>query len=418
VVKLGSTLGWMTLLVAIGCGGGGRGGDADPGDDMNMPVDDAGVVPGVEVCNGSDDNGNDLVDEACGCGAGETQACFPGPVDQNALERCKLGVQMCDPNLSEFGGWSSCDGYVECDVLEKEFVYGEEENVRPVDIVMVIDQSGSMSDEIASVKTNVNMLTTTLVNSGIDFRFTMVAQKSTSAADTDKYRICVPTPLASADCGDNTRFKHISDINCATYGCQGVDSWDALTTLEARISDIESFMREDSLRVFIVVSDDNPSDGYQDEVDGQEFHDFISVRPGFEDYVFHSVVGDSTCPTSGGNSIANVGTDFLFLSMQTSGIVAPICSANWSQTFQDFATNILSRTLLYSLSDDPENPLDNLPYDVVALDFVDPASGTRIPQPRGTVWDYNPDNNSVTLFDGFTPSNGTKMIVKYRMAKE
>lgn len=417
MVKLGTTLGLLSLLLAFGCGGSDRGGSGNPGDDDNNPTGDAGTdpAPGVEICNGSDDNGNGLVDESCGCGQGETQACFPGPVTQNALERCKLGVQACDPTIGEFGGWGTCEGYVECDVFEKEFVYGEEENVRPVDIVMVVDQSESMDAEIAGVKANLNSFTTTLNNSGIDFRFILLAKRGTGT-----YDMCVPAPLGGANCADGTRFKQVDSR---------VYSNDALYAIQQRIDPIEAFMREDSLRVFIVITDDNARANGGTYINGsymsttlllaQPFHDFLLARPGYSDYVFHSVIGDETngsplyC-----DDTADTGTEYLMLSDWTEGLTAAVCTPDWSATFKDFATNILSRTLLYPLSDDPENPLENLPYDVVALDFVDPKTGTRIPQPRGTVWDYNPKTNSVTLFDGFTPSNGTKMIVKYRQVNE
>ncbi|MCA9603131.1 MAG: VWA domain-containing protein [Myxococcales bacterium] len=381
----------VCALALVACGGG-RDNGTGTGGNMNMGLQPDGGVDGAsllsEQCNGSDDDLDSVVDEGCGCQADSSQMCFPGPVSQNALERCQLGVQECT-NDAEFGAWSTCTGWKQCEIIEQQFVYGEEENIRAVDIVMVIDQSGSMSDEIAAVKTNLNTFSTTLVNSGIDFHFILVAERGTGT-----YDMCVPQPLGGPSCADTATFKQV-DVN--------VQSEDSLYIVQQNIAAIESFMRPGSLRVLIEVSDDTPQNwgGTGDALTGMAFQSFISVRPGWEDYVFHSVVGDGTCPGE-----AAAGVDYTWLSMQTGGIIERICTPDWSKTFQNVASNIISRTLLYELQEEP--------YDVVGLDFVDPASGTRIPQKRGLVWDYNPENNSVTLFDGFTPSNGTKLIVQYR----
>ncbi|MCA9581740.1 MAG: hypothetical protein KC416_08085 [Myxococcales bacterium] len=382
----------FTVLLAAACGGGrgdGNGGGlgGGGGNDPNMEQD-AAVDPAVEICNGSDDNGDGRVDEGCPCDLGESQSCFPGAVDQPAWARCQLGVQAC--KAGDLATWDTCEGFKECDLQEQVFIYGETENVRPVDIVIVVDQSGSMSEEIAQVQANLNTFAQTIASSGIDYHVIVLARR-TPKSTSDKYSICIDPPLAGPGCADNTRFRQIDE---------DVQSNDALSLVQENILAIEGFMRQDSLREFIVITDDDAG-GYGGHLEGQPFHDWLVARPGFQDYVFNGVV----C-LQGSCGIGAEGKEYKLLSMLTNGVIEDVESPNWAMTFQNFASNIISKTLFYELNEEP--------FDVWEVAFLDPDTGTEISQPRGVAWDYKRDTNSIVLFDGFTPEAGTKIIVRYQ----
>src|SRR5688572_8911590 len=112
---------------------------------------------------------------------------------------------------------------------------------------MIVDQSGSMNDEIASVRANVNKLSDFLKKSGVDYRFVMIA-----SVNTGSNAICVPQPLAGHGCGENPNVSLPVD--------QQVLSTDALQIVLNTRPLYESFLREDALKVFIPVTDDNSAD--------------------------------------------------------------------------------------------------------------------------------------------------------------
>lgn len=76
--------------------------------------------PSDEQCNGYDDDLDGIVDDGCGCEAGQTQACWLGVPGQEQVGLCAAGVQACDTSVVEFPEWGPCEGAVaptwdECD---------------------------------------------------------------------------------------------------------------------------------------------------------------------------------------------------------------------------------------------------------------------------------------------------------------
>src|SRR6185436_4792555 len=51
--------------------------------------------PATEICNGSDDNCNGMLDEGCTCTAGQSRACYSGPPVTRMVGLCRAGMQSC-----------------------------------------------------------------------------------------------------------------------------------------------------------------------------------------------------------------------------------------------------------------------------------------------------------------------------------
>jgi len=69
------------------------------------------ALPGVEACNGSDDDCDGLNDEGCECDLGATRACYTGPAATRAIGLCTDGVQSCASTASG-SAWGTCTGDV------------------------------------------------------------------------------------------------------------------------------------------------------------------------------------------------------------------------------------------------------------------------------------------------------------------
>jgi hypothetical protein len=144
---------------------------------------------------------------------------------------------------------------------------------RPVDIIFVIDNSGSMQAEIEEVEVQINQNFTTIINNAnppIDYRVVMVSDFGDSASRD----ICIAAPLGGIP--DNDMDGHCDSIpsqpvNTANFFHHSVSvgSHDALCRLLASYTQADEYnlqpngyqgvLRDDSFKFFVVITDDGVS---------------------------------------------------------------------------------------------------------------------------------------------------------------
>ncbi|MGZ3417758.1 MAG: hypothetical protein ACXWUG_20505 [Polyangiales bacterium] len=216
----------------------------------------------------------------------------------------------------------------------------------PVDVIMSIDQSGSMSDDIANVKANVNKLSDFLAKTGLDYRVVMIGTPGTST-----YNICVPAPLGvgAPSCASNPpKFRSVS---------QNVQSHD---TLKLILSTYDSptgsatawadFLRKDAVKVFIPVTDD---DSNGSNPTSTAFDTSLLAKPGGQfgtaakrNYVVYPIVGAKPSPdeaTKCGSNAVNTGPQYVSLAKLTKGQWFPICITDFGPVFEEIAKNVATR---------------------------------------------------------------------------
>jgi hypothetical protein len=146
---------------------------------------------------------------------------------------------------------------------------------QPADILFVIDNSGSMQVEAASVKTNMNQFSAKIVASGIDVHVVLISELS---GDTG---MCIDAPLGAGNCPvKDTKlptFLHIDD---------GVGSTNALAKLLEHHKTWKDSMRPDAAKHIVIVSDDD-SDLGANAFDAA----FKALDPSYADYKLHAIVG-------------------------------------------------------------------------------------------------------------------------------
>jgi hypothetical protein len=199
-----------------------------------------------------------------------------------------------------------------------------EKKLLPVDIIWMVDTSGSMDFETKTVQNNLNAFVTSITSSKVDYHVVMVA-------GTD---VCVPPPLGGTGCTDGTRYKHIK---------LGVGSDDALEKVVQAYPQFQSFLRTDSLKHFVVVSDDNS------DKNAAWFTSQLATltNPGFPNgFIFHSIVAYGPIPFIGCITGAAYGSVYLTLTSSTGGVKAEVCATNWSPIFTALAKGVVANTTL------------------------------------------------------------------------
>ena len=204
---------------------------------------------------------------------------------------------------------------------------------RPVDILWVIDNSGSMDAEEARVQTNMNNFAQSIGNSGVDYRVVVI---------TDTTHINVPPPL-----GGSPQFLPVNMF---------VNSNDPLEKLVQTYPSYQSFLRPSSVKHIVVVTDDE-SDWTKATFETQLA---ALTAPGFgPDWRFHAVVAED--PPFDFNShcftlAAAVGTRYIQLQQAHNGQFFSLCDTNWTPLFTTLAQTVTQGLTLPCTYDIPDPP--------------------------------------------------------------
>jgi len=206
-----------------------------------------------------------------------------------------------------------------------------------VDIIFVIDSSGSMNAEMVQIKSNVNAFAAKIGGSGLDYTVTFVTPRAKTPTATGNV-ICVPAPLAGANCADKApTFFHVD---------QSVGSSNSLDLILSTYPKWSGHLRADATKVFVEVTDDEAS------MASAAFDTKLLALGGFgtaakRNYVFHSIISKpaatpapstSQCSTAAGSSVK-----YQELSKLTGGLMDEVCKTDYSATLDNMAKGIVDK---------------------------------------------------------------------------
>jgi hypothetical protein len=218
-----------------------------------------------------------------------------------------------------------------------------------VDIVWVIDGSGSMADEQAAVQKNIASFAAAIGGAGIDHHVVMVARDNVAGG----------TPLGA----DPLVYRHVSE---------NIGSHDALQKLLDTYAQYADFLRPAAALHFVFVTDDDS------RLSAAEFRTQMEALAG-KSFMAHAIVSESVdgraCVGACGLSLlcgaSSPGLQYLALADATSGQKASICVSDWSTVFEPLKTAVIESAPLpceYSLPAAPAGAsldLDRVNVDVL-----------------------------------------------------
>lgn len=340
------------------------------GTDPNLvDTDGDGLTDGEEIDIGTDPNDADTDDDGINDGDEQDQGTDPNDddTDDDGVDDGDEQDVGTDPTVED----EACAG------VELEASVGE---IRPVDIIIAIDSSGSMDGEIEAVQNNINVnFANIMIQSAVDYRVILLADYPPA----DKNEVCITSPLSGHDCTDplpdapaNTdRFFHYDTL---------VDSHDAFEVLLATWDNPDphglapggwsDWLRPDSIKNFLLISDDDPNENY-------EFFDdaVLDLSPEHfgtaldRNYTWHSIIGMEARPganaqqpwlpedgVQGGEcdpGSQSSAVQYQELSILTGGLRFPLCdNDSFDVVFQELAQGVVDQVLLPCAVGTPEPP--------------------------------------------------------------
>ncbi|HRG97792.1 MAG TPA: VWA domain-containing protein [Polyangiaceae bacterium] len=215
-----------------------------------------------------------------------------------------------------------------------------------VDIIFVIDNSGSMNEEMTQIKLNVNKFAAKIGMSGLDYRVIFLVAKASSPTQSGNV-ICVGTPLGGANCADNPPlFWHINQSVNSTNSLQLI-----LSTYDSTNAALawNKHLRMDAYKVFVEVTDDQSSLAYT-AFDQQLLAKAPAGMFGTaadRRYIFHTIAGwtPGTAFVTGAkcSTAVNNGSQYQQLSQLTKGIIDSVCKTDYSGVLDNIAKGTVDR---------------------------------------------------------------------------
>ncbi|MBW2455471.1 MAG: VWA domain-containing protein, partial [Deltaproteobacteria bacterium] len=254
-----------------------------------------------------------------------------------------------------------------------------QQGVLPADIIVLVDNSGSMTEEAILVQNSMNAFASTFIGSGIDAHVVLISNDS-----NDDEGICVPPPLGNGNCPNDEAlpvFRHV---------VQDVQSSNSLELLLSTYDQWKDQLRPGASKTIAVISDDNSA------LEAGPFTtQLLALDATFQDFKFDAIVSpyevfplvcfncnptncatcDPCCGPDENNMLcvplpAEAGQVYMDLVNQTQGVLGDLCSQNFQPVFDDFATAVVTDSMVACVYDipDPGNG-DEIDFDKVNVEY-------------------------------------------------
>lgn len=422
---------WPAVLAVIACG------ESEAPRLTQGSMDNGSEEPGSSDADSFDEGS--IVDEGSAGAAPGMQG--SDELDPNETDLIETDPESERPTVDE---QSACEGVSSrASAVEA-----------PQDIIIVLDTSGSMGDEITAIEQNINEnFADVLRSSGIDFRVVLISAYR-SAPDSERFPlICVGPPLGPTACETRTRdesphvdgsFYHFDHVVASKDApCTLLDSIagppNQFGALDPQLQDgWGALLRPEAFKVFMMFSDDEVSCSHNgilfggirpalsaamfDEVLRTTAPQHFGEMSGQRRYTWHSIVGladganagevyapeaplvEAMCETA-----REPGLDHQALSQLTGGLRYPVCEgAGFDSLFRQIATEIVVATQLpcrWAIPQPPNGEAFN--RNLVNLSYL-PGDGSEGPELArvdhftecgdGAAWYYDSPEEPTTIF--------------------
>jgi hypothetical protein len=280
-----------------------------------------------------------------------------------------------------------------------------------VDFVWVVDNSGSMAEEQASVINNSVKFFNILQGKHLDFRLGVIATGHTNscAADGNAYKLW-GSGWSSLVNGADTFKNNVSSVKLNGCGTETGIHWAKVALEKSAI-----VPRTNAKLVFVLLSDEG--DFFESFNGGQKFN-FTSNIFLDRKHRWYSIIGlnsatglPGTCQSKNSSGITltsamttnNSDTAYFDLAKSTGGSSSSICNTDYSSILENIATQSAAASSSYVLSRKP-----------ISSSIIVKIGGVTINQNANNGWMYNSASNSIVFSGSGWPAAGAKIEVSYK----
>lgn len=305
-----------------------------------------------------------------------------------------------------------------CDPLR-----GTEPNL--VDIIWVVDDSGSMNEDQAAVASAADVFANVMTDAGIDFRV--------GVTSTDCYErgVCNPiiqlyTPWLCPDTSLNgllgnhgftsnmTEFKQdVQDPPCgqSEYGLDAGATAIKLA-MDSSQSDDRKF-RQDASIIIVYLSDENDeecknsSDDTDPVLEQEALDKYMPIYDSYEATCF-AITGDNpdgcgAATTSSGEGAHQAGSAYIAMAYHTGGSFGSICSPDFTPTMEEMVRAAAGTASVYELE-----------YRPITSTLKVMIEGVEIDRSASNGFEYDAVSNAIVFYGESRPSEGDDVVFSYK----
>ena len=294
-----------------------------------------------------------------------------------------------DGSSSDDGGGDSIQrtdgGQFSDEFQECTSVWETARNTRgPADVILAIDNTPSMYNEIEEVRANMNRFSQMVEEEGLDLHIVLISCYTLDCLRQDNWHtICIDPPLGAADACQESG-DHLDDSVPPEYlhVNSSVESTKGLESIVDTHGEWGHMIRDDSAKHVVVVSDDN------DDWTAEQFNTaLLALDSRFTGYQFHGIFAymskDDACAISETEPCCiysapdGEGVVYRELVQMTGGVSGDMCLQDFDPVFNEFASAVIESARLSCEWVIPDPPLDlELDPALVNVEYSDGAGNT------------------------------------------
>jgi hypothetical protein len=269
--------------------------------------------------------------------------------------------------------------------------------VPAVDVLFVVDNSCSMSEEQSALASNFNSFINYFVGSGLDYHVGVVSTGWDDAADRGKLRQGEGVKWIDETVAEPVRiFQKMSIMGTGGPSAEKgrAQVYGAIELLGDHTN--AGFYREDAALAVVVISDEDDRSGTA-PITLNGFVNWLgALKEDPEQVSFSSIVGPA-----GGCSTAAEGTDYLEVTRRIGGIEFGICNSDWSGVLEDLGVQAAGLKREFYLSE--------VPVEGTVEVWVMDADGVEVEIGE---WVYTRSRNSIRFVE-FVPTPLSEVFIAY-----
>ncbi len=279
-----------------------------------------------------------------------------------------------DNTVTRTEGGAFTDDFEECLSISETA-----ENTRgPADLIIAIDNTPSMYNEIEEVRANMNRLSEIVSEQGLDLDIVLISCFSDDCLKQSHWHtICIDPPVGAPDVcdadgnSDDSNPPHFLHIN------ESIESRKALENIVNTYNEWRHMIRDNAVKHVLVVSDDG------DDWTSEDFHTrFTALDSRFADFRFHGIYSflskEDACAVSRDDPCCTYaapdgeGAVYRQLVQMTGGVSGNMCLQDFDPVFDELAGAVIASAKLncqWAIPEPPEG--QSLEPDFVNVEYTD-----------------------------------------------